>query len=217
MSYYYSYYLGYEKDGLLYPLGPYDCEGKLCSVLTRSRSFASNLHELFDPVSSSIASEEFRKRFENEDYKGERGYAGVSYLPVGDLPCGDLITRGYCLIRDIQYYLDPEGDGDLDMLKYHMLTPEQFSFKASTRFRHDSRQADKPPKIELAASYRSPLAFAKLTVAFPETNPAKAISVQNEIKLDGDFLGCNFVFAFKKTKTKNFQPNYAHLNASLKF
>ena len=94
---------------------------------------------------------------------------------------------------------------------------EQFSFKASTRFRHDSRQADKPPKIELAASYRSPLAFAKLTIAFPETNPAKAISVQNEIKLDGDFLGCNFVFAFKKTKTKNFQPNYAHLNASLKF
>lgn len=143
MSYYYSYYLGYEKDGLLYPLGPYDCEGKLCSVLTRSRSFASNLHELFDPVSSSIASEEFRERFENEDYKGERGYAGVSYLPVDDLPCGDLITRGYCLIRDIQYYLDPEGDGDLDMLKYHMLTPEQFSFKAKAELEHGVKSPKK--------------------------------------------------------------------------
>ena len=94
---------------------------------------------------------------------------------------------------------------------------EPFSFKASTRFRHDSRQDDKPPKIEFSASYRTTLAFAKLTVAFPETNPAKGISVQNEIKLDNDFLGCNFVFAFKRTKTKPFQPNYAHLNASLKF
>lgn len=86
---------------------------------------------------------------------------------------------------------------------------------ASAKFRHDKRT--KPPKIELGASYRTSLALAKLTVAFPEANPAKSISVQNEVKLDSDVLGCDFIFAFKKTKTKSFKPNYTHLNASVKF
>lgn len=136
MSYYYTYYLGYEKDGLLYPLGPYDCNGKLCSVLTRSRSFASDLHNLFDPVRDSIASDEFKKVFEHEDYRGEKGYEGVSYLPAADLPYGDLFMRGYCLVKDILYYLDPVSDGDTNLLSYHMLTPEQFSFKAKAEMEH---------------------------------------------------------------------------------
>ena len=92
---------------------------------------------------------------------------------------------------------------------------ERVSLHASAKLRHEKRT--KPPKIELGASYRTPIALAKLTVAFPEANPAKAVSVQNEVKLDSDFLGCNFIFAFKKTKTRPFSPNYAHLNASLKF
>jgi len=92
---------------------------------------------------------------------------------------------------------------------------ERVSLHASAKLRHEKRT--KPPKIELGASYRTEIALAKLTVAFPEANPAKAISVQNEVKLDSDVLGCNFIFAFKKTKTRPFSPNYAHLNASVKF
>ena len=92
---------------------------------------------------------------------------------------------------------------------------DRVSLHASAKLRYDKRS--KPPKIELGASYRTHLALAKLMVAFPEANPAKSISVQNEVKLDSDILGCDFIFAFKKTKTKSFKPNYAHLNASVKF
>lgn len=94
---------------------------------------------------------------------------------------------------------------------------EHVSLKTSTRFRH-SKGRTKPPRIEIGASYRkSSRTFAKLTIAFPEANPAKSISMQNEFQIDNDFLGCDFVFAFKKTKKRPFQPNYAHLEASLKF
>ena len=94
---------------------------------------------------------------------------------------------------------------------------EQFTFKSSARFRH-SKGRTKPPRIEIGASYRkSSRTFAKLTLAFPEANPAKSISMQNEFRIDNDFLGCDFIFAFKKTRKTHFQPNYAHLEASFKF
>lgn len=94
-------------------------------------------------------------------------------------------------------------------------TWEPFSFKAGTKFRYDRNP--KPPRIELGATYRSSTALAKLTIAFPETTPAKGFSVQNEIKVDAEPLGCDFAFAFKKTKTKPFKPNFAHIQANLKF
>ena len=94
---------------------------------------------------------------------------------------------------------------------------EQFTFKSSARFRH-SKGRTKPPRIEIGVSYRkSSRAFAKLTLAFPEANPAKSISMQNEFRIDNDFLGCDFIFAFKKTRKTHFQPNYAHLEATFKF
>ena len=90
------------------------------------------------------------------------------------------------------------------------------AFKANAKVRHENNRT-KPPKIELGASYHSSLALAKLTIAFPQMNPAKSISLQNEVKLDNDWFGCDFVFAFKKTKTKLFSPSYAHLQTNLKF
>ena len=47
MSYYYNYYLGYVKDGRVFSLGPFDYSGKLKALLSRSRSFASDLHDRF--------------------------------------------------------------------------------------------------------------------------------------------------------------------------
>jgi predicted porin len=94
---------------------------------------------------------------------------------------------------------------------------EPFSFKAGTDLRYDRTNSAKPPKIELGASYRRSHALAKLSVAFPKTNPSKGISVQNEVKLDNDWLNCNFVFAFKKTKSQSFKQNFAHILTTLKF
>ena len=93
---------------------------------------------------------------------------------------------------------------------------EPFSFKAGANYRYD-RTNTKPPRIELGATYHGGHALAKLTVAFPKTSPAKGISVQNEIKIDAEPLGCDFVFAFKKTKTSPFRPSFAHIQAMLKF
>ena len=94
---------------------------------------------------------------------------------------------------------------------------EHVSLKTSARFRH-SKGRTKPPRIEIGASYRkSSRTFVKLTLAFPEANPAKSVSLQNEFRIDNDFLGCDFIFAFKKTRKTDFHPNYAHLEATLKF
>ena len=72
MSYYYTYYLGYEREGKIYPLGPYDCFGKLRDVVNRSRSFASDLHERFWPVKEEEISDELRKEFEYTDWEGKK-------------------------------------------------------------------------------------------------------------------------------------------------
>ena len=93
---------------------------------------------------------------------------------------------------------------------------EKFTFKASALFRHEDGRT-KPPKIEFGTSYRAEHAFAKLTIALPKANPAKALSVQNEIKLFSDWLDCNLVFTFKKSQARSFAPNYAHISASFKF
>lgn len=93
---------------------------------------------------------------------------------------------------------------------------EPYSFSIGARYRHTSNS--KPPKIEFGTSYRpSRRALAQLTLALPETNPAKGISVQNEIHLDNEWLGCELVFAFKKTKKQPFRPNFAHIQAEVKF
>ena len=94
---------------------------------------------------------------------------------------------------------------------------EQVSLKTSARILHNEGRT-KPPRIEFGASYRkSSRTFVKLTLAFPEANPAKSISMQNEFRIDNDFLGCDFIFAFKKTRKTDFHPNYAHLETTLKF
>ena len=95
-------------------------------------------------------------------------------------------------------------------------TWNELTLKASAKVRREYRHA-KPPKIELGASYRTSLALAKLTLTFPQTSPTKGITLQNEIRLSNDWFGCDFVFAFKKTKTKTFSPSYAHLQTSLNF
>lgn len=107
MSYYYSYYVGYEKDGQIYPFGPYNSFGKLSPVIEDSRSFASDLHEDFYPVPENKISNELRKEFEYKDWSGNPAI-DVKYLPVSSLPKGSFIKSGYFLIEDVKRY-EEEG------------------------------------------------------------------------------------------------------------
>ena len=89
MSYYYQYYIGYEdvSTGLIYPYGPYNCQGKLKPVVEKSRSFASDLHNEFVPISINHISDELRKEFEYEDWHGNK-QINVKHIPFENLPNG---------------------------------------------------------------------------------------------------------------------------------
>ena len=126
MSYNYNYYLGYEKDGKIYPLGPYDADGKIYSVITKSRSFASDLHEDFYPVKNMQISDKLRSAFEFENCEGDKEMQNVKYLYLKELPKDDFIKSGYFLIEDIQEYIKTNDTSDLF---YEHLDPAIYAIK----------------------------------------------------------------------------------------
>lgn len=112
MSYYYNYYIGYELEGKIYPFGPYNSKGRLCPVISRSSSFASDLHRYFNLVSEDQISKELRDEFEYTLYNDEKSRCEVKYLPVRELPVGSPIKRGYFLIDEVQHY-EREQDSEV--------------------------------------------------------------------------------------------------------
>ena len=123
MAYYYNYTIGYEHDGKIYPFGPYDAKGKIMDVVSRSKSFASDLYEWFHPVKDSQISDELRKQFERKNWNGD-AVVDVKYLPLTDLPSGSYIKKGYFLIDDVKRYQEGEC---LEDIFYDRLSPEVYS------------------------------------------------------------------------------------------
>ena len=141
MSYYYTYYLGYKHNGKIYPLGPYDCFGKLRDVINRSRSFASDLHERFSIVKEEEISDELRKEFEYTDWNGEKNIE-LRKLALDALPSGEYIRKGYALIEDVKEYEEAET-GDTDGLFCDFLTPTVYAAMAI-----NEKTFGKPPERE---------------------------------------------------------------------
>lgn len=106
MSYYYNYFLGYKRNdnGLFYPLGPYDMNGVLHDVLSLSRSFASDLHELFYVIPKEKYSDKLKEEFTYKNCYGEEELGSVKWCSLADLPSGTFIKKGYFLIKDIEIY-----------------------------------------------------------------------------------------------------------------
>ena len=124
MSYYYNYFIGYESGGKIYPLGPYDSFGKLRYVVSKSRSFASDLHNDFYYLAKDEYSDELLKEFSYETYDGKTEWIPIKYLPIGDLPTGDFINKGYFLIDDVRRY---EETGDNFDLFYDSVSPTVYA------------------------------------------------------------------------------------------
>ena len=101
MSYYYNYYLGYKKNNKIYPLGPYDFNGNFIPVISKSRTYASDLHKMFDNLFEDEISDELRKEFKYENYES---ITSIKYLNVKDLPTESYIKQGYFLIKDVEAY-----------------------------------------------------------------------------------------------------------------
>lgn len=120
MSYYYNYCVGYERDGKIYPLGPYDCFGKIRYVIEKSRSFASDLHDDFYPIKDEQVSDELRKEFEYEGWDGNKTMGIIKYLPIEEMPTESFIKTGYFLVDDVRQY---EENHDAWDLFYDKLSP----------------------------------------------------------------------------------------------
>ena len=145
MSYYYHYYVGYmTEDGMVYPLGPYDCFGQLHSAVWRSRSFASDLHEDFYGLDKKAYSDKLKQEFSYKDWEGTERLQDVRYLPLTELGSGDFIKRGYFLIEDVGAFEDAgRSFWDFDGF-YDRLSPEVYAAKAAneTRFGKPEKKYD---------------------------------------------------------------------------
>lgn len=119
MSCYYHYYLGYKKEGKIYPLGPFDNKGRFKCVLARSHNISSDLHEFFHDIRAEEVTDEIRKKFEGKDIRGEKCLP-VKTLMLNDLPSSSYIRSGYFLIKDVEAY---ERDHDSYDLFYDWKTP----------------------------------------------------------------------------------------------
>lgn len=129
MATYYEYYIGYMKDDKIYPLGMYDNKGNMKPVIDDSRSFASDLWELFDCVGDNQFSEELEKEFSYSVYGTDRVREYLRYLKVKDLPTKSYIKKGYFLISDIERFENNDPYDDISDLFYEHLSPVAYSAK----------------------------------------------------------------------------------------
>lgn len=104
-----KYYIGYEVNGKLYPLGPYDCNGKLHDVLGNHRDVWSNIYLDFNSIKEEQISDELRKEFKNEINQNNQV---MEWLYVDDLPKGSYIRSAYFLVRDVEQYERYENSGN---------------------------------------------------------------------------------------------------------
>lgn len=140
MSYYYNYTIGYEHDGKVYPLGPYDCFGRLRDVVCRSSNYASDLHEWLHRLPDEKVSDELRKQFTYKDWDENERLQDLSYIEVDALPSGTYIKSGYYLIEDVEKY---EEEHDAYDLFYDRLSPVAYAARA-----HNEQVFGRPEPIE---------------------------------------------------------------------
>lgn len=175
MSYYYCYYIGYEKDGLIYPLGPYDAFGKLHPTVCRSRSFASSLHDEFERLPVEKASEDLKKEFTYEDWNGEQKFE-CKFLPLSELPKGSYIKSGYFLTEDVVAYIrDPY---DFDGF-YECVDPVVYIAMVENELKFGKR---KPEKDCEGNEYRPHSASDFMFYAYPDwhSEEFEAQAIRNE-------------------------------------
>ena len=112
MSWYYDYYLA-EKNpetGLYEPLGPFDKDGKWLCAVSRSRSFASDMHERFDALHEEQCDENLLHHLRTS-WGGDIDWHYVTIAPLSELPKGDILKRVYVRVSDIEHI---EHDGYFD-------------------------------------------------------------------------------------------------------
>lgn len=163
MSYYYNYFIGYRKNGKIYPWGPYTADGELKPIISKSRSFASDLHAYFHYVSEEEMSDELRKEFEYEDWNGNKRIE-VKYISENELPIGSYIKTGYFLIKNVQAYEKNEYGGNFEGF-YDVISPEVYAAKVQHEMMFGKNQ---PKKDDEGYEYTEPNASDYMYYAYPD-------------------------------------------------
>jgi len=153
MSWYTSTYVGIQdKDGKIYPFGPYDANGELRSIYTHSKSFTSDINGEFDIITDDMVTdelrneEEFKWLLEEEDGNtGLRSYFG--YLSEENIPKGSYIKNGYCLISQISDYLDSDVYWEEF---YPILSPMEYAMRMENELKFGP---PKPKKDDFGEEY----------------------------------------------------------------
>lgn len=163
MSWYYTYYLGYRKDKMIYPYGPFDKDGNWKCVLCLSHSFASDMHEDFGKIKEEEISEPIRKKFECTSWNGEKE-VNVWTCNLNNLTNGSFIKTGYYLIEDVVSY---EKNHDPFDLFYDCLDPITYAAKAANEARFG---APKPKKDAEGYEYCEHSCADYMFYAWPDIN-----------------------------------------------
>lgn len=164
MSWYYSYYIGLEnkKTKQIIPFGIYDCFGKLIPVINNSHSFASDIKDYFYDLPEEKISEELKKEFEYEDWKGEKT-VDLKWAYLNELPSDNFIVTGYFLKDDIKEW---ENNND-DTLFYNVISPQFYNELMKKELIFGKNE---PKKDEEGGEYIEPNASDYIYNSIPNTH-----------------------------------------------
>lgn len=170
MSYYYNYYLGYRNNETkkFYVLGLFDNNEHLYSIISKSRSFASNLHEMFIPVKTEDFSESIYKYFSYKNVYNDIVPPQIKWFFVKDLPSDSFIKTGYFLIDEVEQY-ERNKDGDEFWFEgfSHSLSPQVYAAKLQNEIICGKNS---PKKDVEGNEYIVPNASDYMYYAFPDYN-----------------------------------------------
>lgn len=124
MSTYYNYYIGYEHEGKLFPFGPYNGTGELRPVISRSASFASELHNQMWEAGAELFSEKLVDTFGLKKDDTDIFRRIIYWLYLDELPTDDYVKTGYFLKSDVEAY---EKEHDSWDLFYDCVTPTVYA------------------------------------------------------------------------------------------
>jgi len=129
MGYWHNIYLGYSKDGKVFPLGPYDAKGRIYPIYTYRHIWAgeNRLHDQMEHVlpTDQEVSDELRNVLAYETYEGKTIYPDMRMIALDNLPALPIMSSGYVPIAQVEGYESFGGDPDF----YPVYTPMIYAEK----------------------------------------------------------------------------------------
>lgn len=111
MSTYHTYYLArrMRATGMVSPSAPFDESGHMMCLMSRSRSFASDLWSVMDALPESQMDDALKREFTYTDWTGEETIASLRVMALSEMSATDPFMRGYVPAQDL---IDARIDDD---------------------------------------------------------------------------------------------------------